>query len=321
MTSQQIDYVLTLADEGNFSKAADKLFVTQPALSQFIKNTETQVGMLLFDRSTSPIQLTPAGEIFVEIAKKIRMNEQELERRIADLSHLTSGHFTLGTSSFRASCLLPKSIREFSMRYPGIKVDILTDHVSNLKKMLLNGEIDFCIEADDFDDTLFHSEELFLENYYMAVPTEHPVNECWKENRLTFTDILTETGRLYTVKPVSLTDCNELPFVLMKKGSCFYNTFHDICEKANLLPKIHMEVNQIETAFHWTNEGIALSFIPDTLIRFGNYSKHPLYYKIETSKASKNIVIAVKKNRYISHAMKEYIHVLRELIGYGTWSI
>ncbi len=69
MTSQQIHYVIALSEERSFSKAAERLYISQPALSQFIKNVEKDVGMPLFDRGTNTIQLTPAGEIYLKMAK------------------------------------------------------------------------------------------------------------------------------------------------------------------------------------------------------------------------------------------------------------
>lgn len=79
MTTQQIQCIITLAEEGSFSKAAKKLFVTQPSISQLIKNMETQLGAPLFDRSSSPIQLTPIGQAYYDAAKKILSTERELE--------------------------------------------------------------------------------------------------------------------------------------------------------------------------------------------------------------------------------------------------
>ncbi len=321
MTSQQIHYVIALSEERSFSKAAERLYISQPALSQFIKNVEKDVGMPLFDRGTNPIQLTPAGEIYLKMAKEVLMTERELARKIGDLSELTTGHFTIGTSSFRASSLLPKSIRAFRERHPGIQLDIVTGHVSQLKQMLLVGDIDLCIEADDFDPALYHSEELFEENYYLAVPRESEFNKTNAENALEREDILNDTKHLYTAEEIRLKASMEIPFIHMKTGSCFFNTFEKICKEMRYHPEENIEVSQIETAFHWVNGDLACALIPDTLIRYGNFTKHPVYYKLKAKSASQHMVIAMKKNRYITHAMQEYITVLRELIGYGTWSV
>ncbi len=319
MTSQQIQYMIALAEERNFSKAAERLYISQPALSQFIKNVEKEAGVPLFDRGTNPIQLTPAGEIYLKTAKEILMMEKEMQRKIADLSELTSGHFVIGTSAFRASCLLPKSIREFEGRYPGVRLEIVTDHVDQLKQMLLAGDVDLCIEADEFDPMLYHSEELFQENYFLALPAEHEYNQRNPDNVLKKEDILDDSKKFYTAKAVQIKEITDLPFVHMKSGSCFYHTFEEICREMQYDSQMRVEVNQIETAFHWVNEGLACALVPDTLIRYGNFARHPVYYKIPVAEAARPIVAAMKKSRYVTHAMREYIRVLRELIGYGTW--
>ena len=95
MTTQQIQCIITLAEEGSFSKAAKKLFVTQPSISQLIKNMEMQLGAPLFDRSSSPIQLTPIGQAYYDAAKKILSTERELENRISDINNLKTGSLTI----------------------------------------------------------------------------------------------------------------------------------------------------------------------------------------------------------------------------------
>ena len=113
VNSQQIEYVLTLAEQRSFSKAAQKLYVSQPSLSQYIINLEKQIGTSLFDRSTSPVRLTTAGEAFVETARQIKALEDNFTNRISDLENLRTGSVRIGASSFRSSCMLARSIAAF----------------------------------------------------------------------------------------------------------------------------------------------------------------------------------------------------------------
>ena len=106
MTSQQIEYVLAVAEQRSFSKAAQKLYVTQPSLSQYVMNIEKQLGVQLFDRSTSPIRLTQAGEAFVRSAEQIKVIEDNLMNELSDIAEIKSGSLKIGASTFRASCLL-----------------------------------------------------------------------------------------------------------------------------------------------------------------------------------------------------------------------
>ncbi len=125
MTSQQLEYIIALADEKSFSKASHKLYISQPALSQFVKNLESELNVQLFDRSTTPIKLTYAGELYVKSARKIQSIMTELNNELADLTILNIGELSIGTIPFRAASMLPKSIVAFRKKYPGITLILL----------------------------------------------------------------------------------------------------------------------------------------------------------------------------------------------------
>ncbi|ADL53288.1 LysR family transcriptional regulator [Clostridium cellulovorans] len=319
MTSQQIEYILVLAEERNFSKAAKRLFVTQPSLSQFIRNLEYQLKTVLFDRSTSPLKLTPAGEAFVKAARKIQAIENELNYELADLSDLQVGELTIGTSPFRASFLLTKSIAAFHKKYPRIKLNIITDSINALSNSLLEGNIDICIDTNIFDPKIFQVEILSDETYYLAVPKGHPFNLERENLQLTPEDITYDSDYYYQVDALDLSLCENHPFIIVEPGQSPHNVFIEIFKESNINPNIILYSSQIETAFHWVLSGIAFTFIPDTLIRFGNYADHPVYYKLNNEHATNEIVFASKKNRYLSKAAHEYIVLLKKLIGQGTW--
>jgi len=319
MTTQQIEYVLTLAEEKSFSKAAQKLYVTQPSLSQFIKNLENELHVQIFDRSTSPIRLTPAGEAFVSAARKIKAIEDELYQQIADLTNLKTGELKIGTSPFRASCLLPKSIARFHELYPGITVHILEDVTQNLEEAAMDGNIDLFLSTGPFDQNIFHIEELAVEQLYLAVPSDSPINNGLETYRVTDYDIKTDSAKLNRTPFIDLSVFRSAPFIFVRQNQKLYDVSSEFCLSAGFNPYIILCSERLETAFSWTLAGIGCTFIPDFLIKFGNYEKHPIYYKLNHPKATRKLCIAYRKNRYLSRAAVEYIALLKQLIGYGTW--
>lgn len=319
MTSQQIEYVLILAEEKSFSKASQRLYVTQPSLSQFIKNLENELCTQLFDRSTSPIRLTPAGEAYIDAVRKIKAIEEELGHQIADLSNLKTGNLRIGTSPFRASCLLPKSIAEFHKMYPGVSIHIIENKMSDLEKAALEGSIDLYLGTGPFDDNLFHAEVLAEEQLYLAVPQENPINKELKAFQVSDYDIQRDTVKLHKTLPVDLSLFQHQQFIFQQQGQKLYSLAFDLCQDAGFDPNVLLYSERLETALSWTLAGIGLSFLPDFLIRFGNYGKHPIYYKLDHKKASRHLCIAYRKNRYLSRVSEEYIHLLMQLIGHGTW--
>ena len=324
MTTQQIQCIITLAEEGSFSKAAKKLFVTQPSISQLIKNMETQLGAPLFDRSSSPIRLTPVGQAYYDAAKKILSTERELENRISDMNKLKTGTLTIGTTPFRGSCMLPKSFAAFTQQFPGVKLDVITANVRELQALLLSGEIDICIEATDFDPELFYVEELATEHYYLAVSKENPFNDKHKDQQLKDSDIASDSSALYENKEISLSDCLDESFVVLDTKNNDPDITVDLFHNMKQKPQITLRCCNIETMFHWVNSNLGMGIIPDTLIRFGNFKEHPIYYRLKEPKGcfgitEKKIVVAYSKKHFLTQTAPTYINLLKQLIGQGTW--
>lgn len=319
MASQQIDYVLILAEEKSFSKASQRLFVTQPSLSQFIKNLENELCTQLFDRSTSPIRLTPSGDAYVRAAKKIKAIEEELRNELADLTNLQTGELIIGTSPFRASCLLPKSIAAFHKKFPGVAIQICENQMSDLEEATLDGNLDLYIGTGPFDDRQFYSEMLAEEQLYLAVPQDNVINKGLEQYQVSDYDIKMDTANLNRTPSVELSMFQSEQFIFQQQSQKFFSYAKEICQASNFDPNIILYSERLETSLSWVLAGIGCSFVPDFLIRFGNYERHPIYYKLQHPCATRHLCIAYKKNRYLSRAAKEYMIVLKQLIGYGTW--
>ncbi len=320
MTSQQIEYVLVLAEELSFSKASQRLYITQPSLSQFIKNLENELHSQLFDRSTSPIRLTPTGEVFTITAKKMKALEEELNNQIADLTNLQTGQLNIGTSPFRASCLLPKSIAAFHKLYPGVALHVMENQMSDLEEATLEGSLDLYLGTGPFDDNYFYAEALAEEQLYLAVPPDCPLNNELASYQINVQDIKLDTVNLHRTPAIDLSFFKSEQFIFQQQGQKLYSRAIELCHSAKFEPNIILFSDRLETAFSWALAGIGLTILPDFLIRFGNYEKHPVYYKLNHPLATRNLYIAYKKNRYLSRASVEYITVLKQLIGHGTWN-
>lgn len=321
MNMQNIEYILVLAREKNFSKAAKQLFMTQSALSQHIRKQEQQLGFALFNRENGPITLTPEGELYVQALENVKKDMLDFQRQLTDLTELRTGKLVIGTSPFRATNLLPKVIKEFIETYPGIELEIITDNMHRLQAGLISGKIDFCIENDYFEDNAFHCETLFTEAHYLAVPKNHPLNEAFKGSALTAEDIGNETPNFFTASPVSLKQCEHINMIGLKPENSFYKCHSDILQEADFKPRLITSIDNIETAFRWVEAGIAIAIIPDSLILHGGFKNHPNYYKLDLVHAQQNIVFAMKNGQHVSIATKKFLEILRTLIGYGTWNI
>lgn len=138
-----LKYVLTIAEEESFSKAAEKLFIAQPALSQYIIHFEKELGQKIFDRSTIPVTLTYAGERIVAAAKRIQMIEERLDRELEDIGEEIAGRIRVGATIFRGATIIPGLFAKFSQKYPLVKLELVDATNRELVDMVENRQIDF----------------------------------------------------------------------------------------------------------------------------------------------------------------------------------
>ena len=160
-------YIIAVYEEGSFSKAAQRLYVSQPSLSASVKRIEDRISLPLFDRSTSPISLTEAGREYIRYALEIKEKEHSFERYISDFTHTVSGSVKIGGSSLFSSFLLPFIISYFNIIYPDVTFEIIEDSTKNLMEKLSLGSIDIIIDNAVIDNaaiksTIYKTETLLL---------------------------------------------------------------------------------------------------------------------------------------------------------------
>ena len=123
-----MNYVYEVYKEQSFSKAAENLYISQPALSSMIKKIETKIGMPLFDRSTSPIQQTESGKKYIKTAEKIKDLENEFAYYVGNLQELKTGRLSVGGTYLFSSFIFPPIIDKFRRAYPHVKLNLFEGH-------------------------------------------------------------------------------------------------------------------------------------------------------------------------------------------------
>lgn len=140
---REYEYVRKIAETGSFLAAADKLYITQPSLSQFIRRIERHIGAELFDRSHKPVTLTEAGRIYLDIEGQIQELCKVREQRIQDLGQTIGGTVRIGSSNYRSSTILAKAIPVINERYPHIDICLEEGTTRELEDFALQGKTDF----------------------------------------------------------------------------------------------------------------------------------------------------------------------------------
>ncbi|HEY2493203.1 MAG TPA: LysR family transcriptional regulator, partial [Paenibacillus sp.] len=175
MELRQLQYALQIAAERNFSRAADKLHIAQPSLSQQLSKLEKEIGVLLFQRNTSSVELTHAGAAFMEQAQKIVDAVELLHQEMTDISQLRGGKVVIGSMPITGSHLLPYVLPVFRQTYPDIEITLLEDSSMNLEKLTANGKTDLSLLSLPLLEPSLAYEVIGEEKIDLAVPPEHPL--------------------------------------------------------------------------------------------------------------------------------------------------
>lgn len=310
MTTQQLKYVLMLAETRSFSIAAKKLYITQPALSLYIMNLEEQLGASLFDRSSSPIKLTSVGDEYVKTAQKILDLEAELSNKISDILELKQGLLSVGVTHVRGAYLIADAIAAYSKKHPGIKMNIIEAETGKLQEEVLNGSIDFFIGNDSVQNNLLSINNIGLEHLFLAVPKNNPNNKSLEPYQVPPKEIIKNKYTSRTLVDFSI--FSKESFISLQPSQSVHTLTLDLCSKAGFEPNVILQTNKLETAYSLVEKGLGVSIVSDTLIRHGNLKSQPVYYALPEKMATRNIVVAYKKNRYISRMAEEFIYFLKK---------
>lgn len=216
------NYVYQVYKERSFTRAAEKLFISQPSLSVAIKNIEKKLGADLFERMGNTVRLTDVGKEYIKTAEQIITAEKEFLNRINDINELKTGKIVVGGTNYLSSYVLPRVINQFNRLYPDIDVELVEANSYNLGNMLDNEQIDIII--DSFDENADDYQSFFLasEDILLCVPKDRKINEKLKKFQIEPESIYKGSISLKDVEAVSIKIFKDENFILLKKGNDMY---------------------------------------------------------------------------------------------------
>ena len=243
MTITQLYYVLAVAENQNFTKAAEKCFVTQPTLSMQIQKLEDELDVLIFDRSKKPIELTDVGRKIVNQAKNIVNESYRIQDIVDQQKGFIGGEFKLGIIPTVMPTLLPMFLKNFIKKYPKIKLKIEELTTEKIIDKIREGHLDAAIAATPLEDENIKERVLYFEPFVGYIPNNH---------------------RLHDRKKIDVTDLDLNDMLLLEDGHCFRDGVLNLCKtfKNNLDDTFQLESGSIETLIKLSNEGLGMTLLP-----------------------------------------------------------
>lgn len=309
---QEFRYVYQVYKDGSISKAAKALYITQPALSIAIQKIEESIGFPLFDRSRHPLELTPAGKIYIDAIEKVKNIDKELEQQIQDIKNLSRGHICMGGSHYLNAYILPEILAQFSKKYPGIELEIVEHSAATLSSMLDAHELDLTFSCNEEFMADFKKYPVFTDHMLLAVQENMKINDMLATFALTPQDI--EDGKHLSdnCPTVTLEQFRELDFILLSEGNNLHERSMRMFHEAGYEPNVIMEISQLVTAYHLTEHFPAATFVSDRLVMHSH--AHLRYYKLGYECAERLFYILLPKQNYVPVAVKAFIDYFRENI-------
>ena len=299
MNMKQLKYVLTLSQEGSFSRAADVLDITQPSLSQYIKKIEKEIGLELFDRTNGDVRLTDAGRVYIDAGRKILDLEHQMEVSFSDLAANKTGSLIVGAAPYRTASMMPEIAKAFKEVYPGMHLIVKEGTTSELAEGMEHGEYDLCLTLLPIDGRVFEWEKIVEEELILAAPSSAP-----RFNTETIPDRKYPAIRaelLNSQSMVMLTDAQYMQKQLMSLATDSHIVFHTAAV-----------VKSLEAQIAMVRAGIGMALMPSGIERFCD-PKEVNFYSFVQPLPKRELVVMWRKDRQLSQTAKKLKQIMQNI--------
>lgn len=298
MDFRQLRYLLTLAETRNMTRAAEQLYISQSALSHYLKCVEEELGVQLFDRSTNPMSLTQAGRCYMGSARAILLENEQLQKELRDITQHMSGKLVLGSSRDRASYMVPRILPDFTARYPGIKLEVFTASGQKLFEALRDGRIDMLLlplagqdDLKGLGHELIYSEELVLAAREGAVAQKDRI-----------------AGR----RAIHSKALDGAPFFLLQQEHAMRSFCNHFFRQEKIHPDIRMEFSSNISCFRMAATGLGYAIIPYLTTRMTNPDGPVELFSLGREPKTWEVHIYYRKGAYLGQPEQDLIQIAKD---------
>ena len=292
MNLKQAQYVKTIAECGSITAAAKKLFVSQPSLSQMLRQLEQETGLPIFDRSTSPMRLTYAGEKYLHAAERILAANAELDSQLREIRHEHAGRLRLGISVTRAMQVMPLVMPIFQQQYPNVSLQMTESGSANLEEMLRGGSIDLAFAALESTSPSLAYELLEQETIGVLAGRDAAI---------------TRQNPNGTALPLEA--FRRESFVSLTKGHSSRITQDKLFRKYGLTPSILLETDALEVGRRVALEAGACMLLPSIYIDGYCYQRKGCFYPLADYENHRHFYACYRKDEFVPQYARDFIQI------------
>ena len=291
MDINQLEVLVTVAREKSFSRAAEVLERTQPAVSQAIRRLENEIGEKLFDRSSKDGTLTYAGELLLEYARQMLNLRHSAQTAIKEMRNLHNGKVTISANEHTVFYLLPV-IQEFRKRHPLIKIEVQRGVASRIPKEITAREAELGVISFKPDDESVKSVSVMADELILIVSPRHPLAGKTK---------------------VSIKELSGEIFIAHNAISPYRNKVIETFEKHKTPLNIAVELPSLEAIKRLVETGIGVALVPKLTAKFEIASGQLVGLSVNEMKLERKLHIVYRRNSVLSHAAEAFLKIAREM--------
>ena len=289
MTLNELRYIVAVAQESNFRRAAERVFVSQPALSLAIQKLEEELGVQIFERSRTAVKMTPTGELIVAQAQRALEEVAQIREIASQGKDQLVGTLRLGVIYTVGPYLLPALIPILKRKAPHMPLEMEENLTANLETQLINGRLDAIIIALPFGGPGIATLPLYDEDFNVVVPLDHP----WAKKKHI------KTAELASEK-----------VLLLSSGHCFSNQVREACSELNNSASETQQGNTLETIRNMVASGLGITVLPVTANSEKYHSKLTREIPFAPPAPARRIALAWRKG----FARKQAVEVLAQAV-------
>ncbi len=302
MRNKILYHLDAIIESGSLVGACRRLFLSQPALTQYVKRLEKEYEISIFDRTVSPWKLTDEGRFFIETQRKIESLDNECRQYFADRRQLKTGHVKIGSTAYRSSTLLNPVLSTFRSLYPQVSLKIEEGTTQEIIELVEAGRVDCSVVISSMVPNTQSSIKIYSEKVLIGLSKNHPFSRLHPETQQDNARGLFPRLNLYELK--------ETPFIIMKKGQKFNEYFYTLCAKYGLPFSVALETQSILTVPNLVVADVGAALIPSTIA--SDCIKEGIHlFSVGEDLPSNDVSISWKKDRYQSYAVKEFLKLVK----------
>ncbi len=290
MSIRNLTYFVEVAREKNFTRAANNLHLSQPALSKVIKNLENELKVQLIDRQAKQFKLTDAGEIFYDNCQTaLESINKELEK-LYDSVNFEKGKITVGIPPVIGTAIFPTLLSNFKKRYPDIEIILIEGGANIISDMIEEGAVDIGVVMLPFESEHFH-----------AIPM------IYSESKL----VVHKSHKFADRETVGLEELKNENFVILSEEYMLYNQIISACKLKGFEAKIIFKSTQWDFLAEMVSINEGITILPAPIIKVFK-SNEIRSVSIINPELPWNIGMIIKKDKYISYAMRTFIDFVKK---------